>query len=339
MWKSFSRNRKKIVRLVIFFLILQICYISNTQIFETFRFFEQKIKRSFLHDFFQTSKISTTIPTTNELIVFFHIPRTSGDAMRTHLFNDANYTLEVGDIWNPPVRMPRNLNFSMIKLVKGHINKEDLDFLESKRNLKTFTFLRHPYERTLSFIDMHRRAGYKGTIMEVLEQIPWHENYISNGMVRQYGNDLFNKTVNDEILENAKKTLEKMDFVGFYENLQNDFPRLRKEIFPNVQIRWIYPFTYLLGAYIAYPWTRVLKFSSVMTEEEKKLVTAYNEYDLHLYNWALKKFSPKLHLYQSFKEFFAFFLIPLMLVLLFAFFLIRKFLKHKKVPEISKHLV
>ena len=43
------------------------------------------------HDFMHTSKNSTVVPTAEDLIVFVHIPRTSGETLKISLFNDLSY--------------------------------------------------------------------------------------------------------------------------------------------------------------------------------------------------------------------------------------------------------
>ena len=43
------------------------------------------------HDFMQSSKGSTVVPVAEDLIVFVHIPRTSGETLKISLFNDLSY--------------------------------------------------------------------------------------------------------------------------------------------------------------------------------------------------------------------------------------------------------
>ena len=138
---------------------------------------------TFLHDFFQTSKNKTVIPYDPEhLIVFQHIPRSAGDSMRTHLFNNVAYDFtpfRVGDReapprpWllpseiqdpyytpyfkeNKPKKSLPKLTAEILKnasVVKGYWSTSDIDMMEhvTGRDTIRFTFLRHPLERALSF--------------------------------------------------------------------------------------------------------------------------------------------------------------------------------------------
>lgn len=53
----------------------------------------------------------------------------------------------------------------------GYLGKTNMDLLRKSRELKTFTFLRHPVERTMSYVDIHRRRGETGSIKEILDGI------------------------------------------------------------------------------------------------------------------------------------------------------------------------
>ena len=108
------------------------------------------------------------------LAVFMHVPRTSGDSMKTHMFNDAALDSSGDTIWPSQyntlskLRPLRSFLFdedlatissmeSTRAVVKGFFSAQDLTKIKKAaphREVKTIVFLRHPLERFLSFYAM-----------------------------------------------------------------------------------------------------------------------------------------------------------------------------------------
>ena len=275
-----------------------------------------------LHDFFQTSINHTYIPYHDELIVYQHLPRTGGDSMRTHAFN--NVSIDFLPIWrsdpdSPP--KPFEWNEEIVRnasAVKGYFSKNDIDKLRSfGRPLKVFTFLRHPIERVLSFYDFTGFGeasdyfSYDSSI-ELFSgengpsRLEHAISFTYNAMVYQYGDQLhidYRSLSGEEALERAKRELDKMDFVGFYENLGPDFWHIHKTIFGDTIVPDVYPWAFYLGCIIGSPRFRVAKYTKLVDEKTMERVREVNRLDLELYEYARQKFHQDYSLYNNYIEY------------------------------------
>ena len=209
-------------------------------------------------------------PRQQDLTVFLHIPRTSGDAMRTHLFNAAEWDFTPFE--TPPKPLgPAELNvLSEHRLIKGFLSINDVEGLPNRR---VFNFLRDPVERSLSLYYFLRYGRRPTKRVHTIEEFftsdhPLLASYARNGMTWQLGDTLniARRTLTEEVaLARAKETLKSLDFVGFYEDLGQDFKALRQSMFPELRIHPFFPFLFQLGACLALHRRRVRKYASTVT--------------------------------------------------------------------------
>merc|ERR1712228_387251 len=98
-----------------------------------------------------------------------------------------------------------------------------------------------------------------------------------------------NETLNMLQFERAKQHLNEMDFIGFYEDMYNDFELLHDQIFPDVQNTFILRNIFNFGTLIALPRMKVLKYSNMMNSNDLRLIREKNKYDIMLYEYAKNK--------------------------------------------------
>ncbi|CAE8615563.1 unnamed protein product [Polarella glacialis] len=246
------------------------------------------------------------------LIVFQHIPRTSGDSMKTHLFSDPKHAFSTSSPWpshfaqnfTETYFLAKDLETAMdpsTKLIKGYYSRRDLQTIGRKQ--KVFIFLRHPVERVLSLFHMIHpvrggRAMDEATFLAAGNsslKTAWDYSctFTTNSMTWQLG-----------VLAKAKQALEEAAFVGFYEALNVDFWALKESIFPSVQLPRYIPAAFWLGTWLSLPRLRVLKFSARLSDDALDSIRQHLDLDLELYEWALKRFKPELVLYTSYRSFF-----------------------------------
>ena len=168
-------------------------------------------------------------------LFFVHIPRTSGTSMckmLTDAFKRKNK--EVGDAKNAfEIK-----NFQMSQFQKFNFTSGHVDFINCIRELKDFeymTILREPIDRYFS---------------HYFWQIKWQHHHNYNAKLSNYIRDGYNKrefnavtwqlgnhyNVRDrnvceaEALTKAKEHLNRFKWILFYENLEEDVGKFRKEI-------------------------------------------------------------------------------------------------------------
>lgn len=192
------------------------------------------------------------------------------------------------------------------------------------RSVKTFTILRHPIERCLSYRDwwMDRSPEWtrflrNKSVAEFFEAPGYQRRgfYCFNGMVRQLGRGL-NETFasyptmspqeRTSLLEAAKKRLKELDLVGFYENMNWDFFRLRREIFPETEVHWSYRILYQLGTWFGLSRLKILKYTASAKPSDLEYLHSILDLDLELWEWARVEFADQSNprLYNDFAEFF-----------------------------------
>jgi hypothetical protein len=204
-------------------------------------------------------------------IIFVHVPRTGGDSLQTHLFPtspDDGYTRsqwwgndtetrfyddlhKMGDLnFNSPARK---------KVYKGFISRDDVIRLRegpwkeqfAKKQVKLFTILRHPHERVISTMKWlnknHVGCGSCPPSMawefEAYPASKFNPPYTKNTLITNINNSIAHqlggrreakhrgKVISDIVVQNAKDFLKDMDFVGFYEDLVEDYEALQEKIF------------------------------------------------------------------------------------------------------------
>jgi len=125
----------------------------------------------------------------------------------------------------------------------------------------------------------------------------------NNSMMRTTrGEPSVKEVVEHELLTRAKQTVERAEFVGFYEALEDDFWRLKEQMFPGSP--WFSPFAFWWGAYMCLPRLRVKRYSSYqMNSIDLERLKRQNELDMQLYEWARKRYKPDLKVYDTYSEF------------------------------------
>lgn len=264
-------------------------------------------------------------------IIYVHVPRTGGDALYTHLFpTDDAY---LGDAWWGEAHLPRfydelkahgDFNWSSPRrraLYKGFISGADLQELRGGpwkdhwSSVRMFTILRDPVERAISSIKHVGKNGVKICDRRIADYLRAHscsgmkmleeklKSYLHNEMAFQLG-DRLNVTLRqktpEEAVDAAKELLRAMDFIGFYEDWQQDYYRLRETIFHDFEAqedgphspmrtafgafrRWIF----YMGTIVARPRMRTRKYAAQVTSDDDwRLLREHTRYDQEVYDFA-----------------------------------------------------
>ena len=112
-----------------------------------------------------------------------------------------------------------------------------------------------------------------------------------------------NDSVMEGAYERAKVHLRTFDFIGFYEDMWNDFELLHQKIFPDVEGTFLLRTVFNIGTLVALPRMKVLKYSSQMDQVDLELIERNNKYDLMLYEYAKKLTNKTFKLYNSYSEY------------------------------------
>lgn len=293
---------------------------------------ENVFKSQFLHEFWERVGGAAELPNSTQgspLLVFMHVPRTAGDAMRTHLFWDTQ--VDNSMVWPSGFDLASNNRTFLseehllvaeepsTKLIKGFYSRRDLDRIN--RSTRVFLFLRHPFERILSlramvkpFIEEQFEDGSEhivpinvSSLMTEEKEWDWACTFFHNSMTWQLGDQQHcnqrAELSDSEVLERAKRTIRQATFVGFYEALDTDFWQLKQEVFPNVRLPAYIPFAFWLGSLISLPRLRVTKFTQQLAASELEVLRRESHLDLALYEWARERFHPELVLYSTYREY------------------------------------
>lgn len=278
-------------------------------------------KGEYLHNYWNEASKSIKLQPSSEdsLLVFQHIPRTAGDAMRTHLFADTDIDSShpwpgmFYKIYNSSYLLDSVLPIAVnpkTRLIKGYFSYRDLEILPRKK--KIFIFLRHPVERVISLLDLVRiRKQEEPGEEEFIPLLGRDSFYICtfthNSIVYQLGGHQhcpYRRVDDAATLARAKQSLENAAFVGFYETLNDDFWALKRTLFPSVSLAYYIPFAFWITTWLALPRLRVLKYAANFTAAERAKIESYMLLDLELYEWAKDRFRPNLVLYPSYFSFF-----------------------------------
>lgn len=188
-----------------------------------------------------------------------------------------------------------NLNWQTCKLFSGHFSHNVKNFIQG--DVKFFTILRDPIQRTTSFIKkvISSKAFVKLLLNdggEIGNDIFWknfetyiqsetkvglmsHErNGFSNYMTKAIaGCDLSqdNICVNSDLLEQAKQNLDNMIYVGIFENYKETVQNILRLFNLNVEFN-----------------SKNLEIS-IVPNSTKELLEEINYYDIQLYNYFINK--------------------------------------------------
>ena len=113
----------------------------------------------------------------------------------------------------------------------------------------------------------------------------------------------FRNISNKAVLESAKEFLEEMDYVGFFEDMIWDYPRLVNEIFPHSQGAFFYKLSYWIGNWVGWPRMRVRKYLARVPLDQRDAILNANKVDIELYKWAKKRFNKEhILMFDSYRE-------------------------------------
>lgn len=162
------------------------------------------------------------------------------------------------------------------KVISGFWGREDIAWMQRhmpNRTMTRFTFLRDPRERALSMVSFANIAeceidpiGVPCSFRWALERVfnasrrdarghvhfpddAYLETYLVNSQTWMLGDTLFadarNRSLSDdELLARAKRALDEMAFVGFYDDLAADFLGLWRTVFRHVDIPLFFPWLF-----------------------------------------------------------------------------------------------
>jgi len=199
-------------------------------------------------------------------------------------------------------------------ILKGYWSYEDIvevkRLLEGHKKVRMFTFLRHPIERVISFFDfvgagtIQTYFNFSSAMYNDTLRLAHTQSFCYNGMTWQLGDRMhidYRSRSEQEALDQAKRFLDQMDFVGFYENLGHDFHTVQRDLLhehlslPSV--------VYWLGTLVGSARLKVLKYSQIVDPETLHAVEQLNLLDLELYEWARDRFKQPYTLYDSYRAY------------------------------------
>lgn len=214
-------------------------------------------------------------------------------------------------------------------VVQGFFSRMDMERMRNvtQRRIILFTVLRHPMERSLSWLSMMSSScprvpwaptcaeaavsSYFSSPPRVRGDLPqrmqahlstYIERFAHNSMTWQLGYQMHasHRRVPPRLaLEMAKEFLFSMDYVFWHEDLLFDFPRMANSIFPHARGNLAHRTIHSIGTVLGLPWMRTLKHLARLTDEERELVTAVDSLELELYEWARERFGRRLTLYPD----------------------------------------
>ena len=249
----------------------------------------------------------------------------------------------VGQAGETPAELRRRLRpANVVQGFFSRADISQLRAAVAPRRLRLFTVLRHPIERALSFYGMccssgcrvpwyhdcsaagrrehgppvgnagdYFRGRVRGDVGPALRQRleDYVVSYGRNTMTWQLGHHMHARHRNisaADALAQAKAflTSEEMAFVGFFDDMLRDFPRLARTVFPHARGSWLYSLFYQLGAVFGFPRMRTLKYAQHLSAGDRAAVEEANELDMELYDWARQHFGKQhLVMHESYAAF------------------------------------
>jgi hypothetical protein len=162
-------------------------------------------------------------------IYFLHVPKTGGTTLR-HLLESQLSTHEI----YPYRSIQSGLALVKEELVSGHFpywfcKSLDDDFQSAFK----ITVLRDPIERYLSFLRAKKQSEILPTDLDSILQLRkpgnrYAEALIDNGLCRYFTSNP--KLEGSELLESAKRTLDKLDCVIFFDDFESDVTNLFRRL-------------------------------------------------------------------------------------------------------------
>ena len=167
------------------------------------------------------------MPIIDNRIIFLHIPRTGGNCLLKCLIEHETSH-----------KLPYKLRGKNREIIEEHLT---LDEIEKYANINLdnyikFTFTRNPFDKIVSFWSCwltNTQINKNANKMNFDEYIEYVKNIVSNKTYLDYKNRIDNKENNDIshfIPQNEMIGNHKMDFIGRFENYENDIKKLEKII-------------------------------------------------------------------------------------------------------------
>ena len=237
----------------------------------------------------------TTVRRAEHLVVFQHIPRTSGDTLFKFSFNGG----EPEQMWDvsrlsfeqfkenlsPPAPfMPTRHEMYNLTLIKGPFSHDEIARIPAAvgRPTRVFTILRDPVERSLSFFALfwgpHNRPlstryempfetffDYNST-QHRDKGATWHSyvrTFTENSMTWQLGNYLHadhreHSLSRTELLNRAKQALREMVYVAFFEDMWRHQGNIMQpgKVFASGDLDTLWVFPWLWWVWSLFAWPR-----------------------------------------------------------------------------------
>lgn len=166
----------------------------------------------------------------NDLIVFLHLPKTAGTTLH-HILNSAygerHYRIPNKSSLQNIQKNGIGVDINKIDCVSGHMPYGIHKFID--RDVKYFTFLRHPAYRLRSYYQYVIARGKKHTLFKIVGKMTFEQFIMSdiatvdNGMTRllsgmdNYGVHKITRKVKETDFQTALNNLAGMFFVGLQE--------------------------------------------------------------------------------------------------------------------------
>jgi hypothetical protein len=134
------------------------------------------------------------------------------------------------------------------------------------------------------------------------------QSQVSNAMTWQLGGPSYGPQYRDSVdpeavLQRAKRAIDEMAFVGFYETMLEDFWRLWSTVFSDSSVPGIYPWAYMIGTLISAPRRTVARLSAQVDPHILQQLRELNQMDMELYEYAMGKAGKSIELFDSYWEF------------------------------------
>ena len=217
------------------------------------------------------------------------------------------------------------------RLIQGYFSRNDL--VNATRRMRRFTILRDPAERVLSLHEffcggrfrtflktkgMHNEEGFALLTLEnfLSSNVPkrppeltaFSESYAQNAMTYQLGCYMhFQRRAEcppHVALARAKRWIDNMTYVAFYEDYMHDWPQLRRKVFYDVQVAEFFPAMFLVGLWLSYPKLRSRLRTAHLTPRQKAIVANATYLDVQLYQYALARHNKTFVMYDSLDDFY-----------------------------------
>jgi hypothetical protein len=227
------------------------------------------------------------------MLIFVHIPKAGGSTLYSVIRNSYHpseiYKLEMSDRSLGGFRGLRPEQVSGLEVIYGHMDLRVREFLPP--DARYVTFLRDPIQRILSFY-YYVRYMTTDALHDLAVRLPVNEwiraegrPEFDNGMVRRLTGTLESVPFGGctrELLEQAKATLARFDFVGLTERFDESYVALCRR------------FGWKLGYFRAEKGNAKRPPVSELTADVIAAIERQNQLDVELYRYAVELFGKQM---------------------------------------------